>query len=78
LGPLFAQQSQRALFNGENLDGWTQVGPGSMVVEDGMIKTEGGMGLLWYTREKVGHATLRVVFKLIGKESDSGVFIRIP
>src|SRR3984893_11238410 len=78
LNPLSAQQSERALFNGENLDGWTHVGPGSMVVEDGMIKTEGGMGLLWYTREKVGHATLRVVFKLTGKESDSGVFIRIP
>ena len=78
LNSLSAQQSERALFNGANLDGWTHVGPGSMVVEDGMIKTEGGMGLLWYTREKVGHATLRVVFKLTGKESDSGVFIRIP
>jgi hypothetical protein len=78
LNPLFAQQSQRALFNGKNLDGWTHVGPGSMVVEDGMIKTEDGMGLLWYTRERVGHATLRVVFKFTGKESDSRVFIRIP
>ena len=78
LHSLSAQQKERVLFNGANLDGWTHVGPGSMVVEDGMIKTEGGMGLLWYTREKVGHATLRVVFKLTGKESDSGVFIRIP
>ncbi len=34
--------------------------------------------LLWYTREKIGHATIRIVFKLTGKESDSGVFIRIP
>jgi len=76
--PLFAQQSSSALFNGKDLDGWTHVGPGSMVVEDGMIKTEGGMGLLWYAREKVGHATLRIVFKLTGKESDSGVFIRVP
>lgn len=76
--PLVAQQSSRALFNGKDLDGWTHVGPGSMVVEDGMIKTEGGMGLLWYAREKVGHATLRIVFKLTGKESDSGVFIRVP
>ena len=66
------------LFNGKNLDGWQQVGPGSFVVKDGMMKTEGGMGMLWYTREKIGHAKLRVVFKLTGKESDSGVFIRIP
>ena len=78
VSPLLAQQSQNALFNGKNLDGWEHVGPGSMVVEDGMMKTEGGMGLLWYSREKVGDATVRVMFKLTGKESDSGVFIRIP
>ncbi len=58
--------------------GWQQVGPGSFVVKDGMMKTEGGMGMLWYTREKIAHATIRVVFKLTAKESDSGVFIRIP
>ena len=73
-----AQQSSRALFNGKDLDGWQQVGPGSFVVKDGTMKTEGGMGMLWYTREKIGHATIRVVFKVTGKESDSGVFIRIP
>jgi hypothetical protein len=75
---LAAQQSGRALFNGKDLDGWQQVGPGSFVVTDGMMKTEGGMGMLWYTREKIAHATIRVVFKLSAKESDSGVFIRIP
>src|SRR3954465_14412222 len=75
---LSAQNSQRNLFNGRNLDGWRQVGPGSFVVKDGMMKTEGGMGMLWYTRKKIGHARLRVVFKLTGKEADSGVFIRIP
>jgi hypothetical protein len=75
---LAAQQSRRALFNGKDLDGWQQVGPGSFVIKDGMMKTEGGMGMLWYTREKIAHATIRVVFKLTAKESDSGVFIRIP
>src|SRR3954469_23516063 len=73
-----AQQSRRTLFNGINLDGWKQVGPGSFVVKNGLMKTEGGMGMLWYTREKIGHAKVRVVFKLTGKEADSGVFIRIP
>src|ERR1700720_4659093 len=73
-----AQRSRRALFNGKDLDGWQQVGPGSFVVSDGMMKTEGGMGMLWYTREKIARATIRVVFKLSAKESDSGVFIRIP
>ncbi len=75
---LSAQPSRRALFNGKDLDGWQQAGPGSFVVKDGMMKTEGGMGILWYTREKIAHATIRVVFKLTAKESDSGVFIRIP
>ena len=73
-----AQQSRRALFNGKDLDGWKQVGPGSFVVKDGLMKTESGMGMLWYTREKIAYATIRVVFKLTAKESDSGVFIRIP
>jgi hypothetical protein len=68
----------RSLFNGKNLDGWRQAGPGRFVVVDGMLKTEGGMGLLWYTREKIGHAKIRVVFKLNAKDADSGVFIRIP
>jgi hypothetical protein len=75
---LTAQQSSRALFNGKNLDGWQQIGPGSFVVKDGMMKTEGGIGMLLYAREKIMHATIRVVFKLTAKESDSGVFIRIP
>ena len=75
---LCAQQPGRALFNGKDIDGWQQVGPGSFAVKDGMMKTEGGMGMLWYAREKIAHATIRVVFKLMAKESDSGVFIRIP
>ena len=75
---LSAQQSGRALFNGKDLKGWQQVGPGSFVVKDGMMKTEGGMGMLWYTREKIAHATIRVVFKLTGPRDNSGIFIRIP
>lgn len=75
---LTSAQSSRPLFNGKNLDGWKQTGPGSFIVKDGLLKTEGGMGLLWYSRQKIGNAKIRVVFKLMAKESDSGVFIRIP
>jgi hypothetical protein len=67
----------RPLFDGKGLDGWEHVGPGKMVVEDGLIRTEGGMGLLWYTREKLGDCTLRVVYKTTSKSSNSGVFVRI-
>jgi hypothetical protein len=78
MSTLGAQSAPRALFNGKNLDGWEHVGPGSFVVEDGLLKTRGGMGLLWYTQEKIQHATVRVVFRLLGRDADSGLFIRIP
>lgn len=68
----------KQLFNGKDLAGWEMVGPGRFVVEDGALKTEGGMGLLWYTREKFGNTTLRVVFKTASPKANSGVFIRMP
>jgi hypothetical protein len=37
----------RPLFDGRSLDGWEHVGPGRFVVENGMLRTEGGMGLLY-------------------------------
>jgi acetyl esterase/lipase len=69
--------SWRALFDGKSLDGWEHVGPGKMVVEDDLIRAEGGMGLLWYTKEKLGDCTLRVVYKTTASASNSGVFIRV-
>jgi hypothetical protein len=67
----------RAIFDGKSLDGWEHVGPGKMVVKDGMIQTEGGMGLLWYTKEKFGNCVIRVVYKTTSPSSNSGVFIRV-
>ena len=37
------------LFNGKDLTGWKHVGPGGDTVEDGLIRTHGGMGLLYWT-----------------------------
>jgi 3-keto-disaccharide hydrolase len=68
----------KQLFDGKDLKGWEHVGPGSFTIEDGMLKTQGGMGLLWYTPEKIGHSVVRVVFKTVRPTSNSGVFIRIP
>lgn len=65
------------LFDGESLDGWAHVGDGEMVLEEGLLKTKGGMGLLWYTERKFEDAVLRVEYKPID-ESNAGVFIRIP
>ena len=66
------------LFNGRDLTGWEHVGPGRFVVENGLLKTEGGMGLLWFEPRKLGQCRLRVVFRTGGQGGDSGVFIRIP
>jgi len=68
----------KQLFNGKDLTGWKHVGPGRMYVEDGLIKTEGGMGLLYWTSGKVSDCTIRVVFRMRDKNDNSGVFIRIP
>jgi hypothetical protein len=67
----------RQLFDGRTLAGWEHVGPGKFVVEDGVLRTEGGMGLLWYSREKLGNCTIRVVYKTATERANSGVYIRI-
>jgi hypothetical protein len=68
----------KPLFNGKDLTGWKHVGPGGDTVEDGLIKTQGGMGLLYWTGGKVGNCRIRVVFKMRDANDNSGVFIRIP
>ena len=74
---LSAQSKQ--LFNGKDLTGWEHVGPGKFVIEEGTIKTEGGMGLLYYKGEAFGNCTIRVVFKTVSTPgANSGVYIRMP
>ncbi len=68
----------KQLFHGKDLDGWKHVGPGGMTVEDGLIRTHGGMGLLYWTGGKVGDCTIRVVYKMRDENDNSGVFVRIP
>ena len=75
--PLAAQEQWRSLFDGKSLDGWQQVGPGNFVIEDGLLKSQGGMGLLWFTAEKFSDVELSVLFRNPGGKN-SGVFIRIP
>ena len=68
----------KQLFNGKDLTGWEQVGRGRFIVENGMLKTEGGMGLLWYTGQQFANATIRVVFRTASPSANSGVYIRLP
>jgi hypothetical protein len=79
----------QALFNGKDLSGWARIPrhegapadekPG-FVVRDGLLVSlpDAPEDDLWYTRAKIGNATLRLVYKVSAKEANSGVFIRIP
>jgi len=68
----------KQLFNGKDLTGWKHVGKGDMVVGDGLIHGQGGMGLLYYPEQKFGNCTIRVVYRMQKENSNSGVFIRVP
>src|SRR5438309_11864215 len=74
-----AQSSEwKQLFDGKDLVGWKHVGPGEMTVEDGLIRTHGGMGVQYWTGGKLGDCVIRVVYKLRAHNGNAGVFIRIP
>jgi len=73
-----ARAEEKALFNGRDLTGWTHVGSGEVVVEHGLLKTVGGMGLLFYAGERFGDCTIRVVYRTTTVDDNSGIFIRIP
>ena len=68
----------RQLYNGKDLTGWQQVGPGEFVVENGLLKSVGGMGMILYPAEKFSNVIIRVVYMVKDNDCNSGVFIRIP
>ena len=68
----------RQLYNGKDLSGWQQVGPGKFVIEDGLLKTVGGMGMILYPAEKFSNVIIRIVFKVKDNDCNSGLFIRLP
>src|SRR6476646_4930354 len=88
LWPLLTS-ADRQLFNGKDLTGWARIPrhegapadqqPG-FVVKDGMLVAvpDAPEDDLWYTRAKIGNATLRVVYKVSAPDANSGVFLRIP
>ncbi|WP_328666871.1 ThuA domain-containing protein [Streptomyces sp. NBC_00322] len=67
----------RPIFNGRTLDGWKQAGPGKFNVVDGELRTEGGMGMLWYQAKELKSYSLKLDWKLDG-DDNSGVFVGFP
>jgi Domain of Unknown Function (DUF1080) len=68
----------RQLFDGHDLGGWQHVGPGGFTVEHGLLKTQGGMGLLYWKGGAFGDCEIKVVYRMEHENDNSGVFIRIP
>ena len=61
------------------LDGWQMAGFGRFnIVGSDTIESEGGIGLLWYTKEEFNDFALTVQWRSINIFDNSGVFIRFP
>jgi len=61
------------------LDGWQMAGFGRFnVVGNDTVESEGGIGLLWYTKEEFTDFLLTVQWRSINAFDNSGVFIRFP
>ena len=61
------------------LDGWQMAGSGKFnVVGSNTVESEGGIGLLWYTKEEFADFLLSVQWRSINTFDNSGVFLRFP
>lgn len=71
-------QNWEPLFNGKDLTGWKHVGGGSRFVENGLLASKGGMGLLYWTGGKLGNCQIKVVYKMQKFNSNAGIFVKVP
>lgn len=68
------------IFDGKTLNGWEMAGDGRFVIveSDAALKSEGGMGLLWYSEKIYKNFTLKLEWKVSDESDNSGVFVRFP
>ena len=64
------------LFNGQSIDGWRMAGPGkfAFIEYDKSLQSEGGMGLLWYTKKKYKDFILKIDWK-VNRRNDNAIWI---
>jgi len=61
------------------LNGWQMAGSGRFnVIGNNTVESEGGIGLLWYTKEEFSDFLLTVQWRSINLFDNSGVFLRFP
>ena len=76
------------IFEG-TLDGWKMAGKGGFAIvfegdrqqlqqQQPLLKTQGGMGLLWYCKKKFKDFVLKLEWKVTDRQDNSGVFVRFP
>jgi sugar phosphate isomerase/epimerase len=60
--------------------GWNHYGPGYFLLdpESGILKSQGGMGLFWYSGKEFKDFVLTVDFMSAEENTNSGIFIRVP
>jgi len=65
---------------GYSKHGWNHYGPGYFELDErtGVMKGQGGMGLLWYAAKKYKDFILELDYKCADKFTNSGIFLRVP
>jgi sugar phosphate isomerase/epimerase len=60
--------------------GWNHYGPGYFELDEktGVLKGQGGMGLLWYAGKKYKDFILELDYKCADEFTNSGIFLRVP
>jgi 3-keto-disaccharide hydrolase len=60
--------------------GWNHYGPGCFTLDrkTGVLQSHNGMGVFWYSAKQFGDFVLELDFMCSAKETNSGVFLRMP
>jgi sugar phosphate isomerase/epimerase len=74
------EQILRRGYWGYSKQGWNHYGPGyfELDAKTGVLKGQGGMGLLWYAAKKYKDFILELEYKCADKFTNSGIFLRVP
>ncbi len=64
------------LFGGVGLRGWRMCGEGGFDIAGGVLRSHGGMGLLWYSERQFTDFVLALDWQVERVEDNAGVFVR--
>jgi Domain of Unknown Function (DUF1080) len=76
--PATQDQADVVLFDGSSMSGWSHAGPGEFELADDVLRTRGGLGLLWFSRRSFADFELRLDWRTSDRADNSGVFVRFP